>query len=390
MFQPVRTNFQSCCIIGQCCNKGGTVELMRYLPLSTVVAVKRINLDNYDTNGFAEELELLQTELCVSRQLSHPNVLYYHLAFVSGTELLMVSPLMAFGSCQDLIQNHFVGGLPELAIALILRDVLLGLEYIHKKGFIHRAIRASHILVSSSGRACLSGLRYSYNIVRDGRRVNTVHSFPNSTQKNLNWLSPEVLEQNLKGYNESSDIYSIGITLCELANGVEPFSGMPTTLMLMEKVRGSVPQLLDISTVSFFKEYGFSPQPCGLLCEDEVTEEEEDEIRVSVEHIGYGDTVASARYEQRRAMLERTLSEAFHDLTQLCLLREPSARPTAAQLLQHQFFKQCRRASQHLPDLLRPVLPLTDNRTASYGDPELLFVSESLSDLEIAPLKWNF
>lgn len=51
------------------------------------------------------------------------------------------------------------------------------------------------------------------------------------------------------GYNEKSDVYSVGMVICELANGSEPFAGTPKTLMLTEKVRGCTPPLLDRTTI---------------------------------------------------------------------------------------------------------------------------------------------
>lgn len=79
-----------------------------------------------------------QHEIILTRQLQHTNVLPYHAAFVSGPEVIVVAPLMAFGFCKILLSSHFTDGLPEEAIAFILRDVLQGLDYIHRKGYIHR------------------------------------------------------------------------------------------------------------------------------------------------------------------------------------------------------------------------------------------------------------
>ena len=103
-------------------------------------------------------------------------------------------------------------------------------------------------MISGRGEACICGMKYACETVKSGKWQRTIYSFPKSSTNNLNWLSPELLQQDLRGYNEKSDIYSLGMTICELANGIVPFSGVPDTLMLTEKVRGFIPQILDRST----------------------------------------------------------------------------------------------------------------------------------------------
>lgn len=92
---------------------------------------------------------------------------------------------------------------------------------------------------------CLSGFRQATSVMCHGKRNKTFHEFSPNFKPNLLWLAPEVLQQvknvflfvfeatvffffdqNLSGYGTKSDIYSIGISACEMANGFPPFSDM--------------------------------------------------------------------------------------------------------------------------------------------------------------------
>lgn len=340
-------HYNTISILSQCWDGFVNILLAKHITSGKLVAIKRFNMDKMKEDSY-----LVEHEIILTRQLQHPNIIRYFSSFVNGPEVCVISPLMAFGSCKDLIDtHHFSQGLPENAIALILKDLLEGLDYIHKKGIIHRAIRASHILVSNKGNVCLSGLRYACPIIEHGKWQKQIHEFPINVAKNLNWLSPEVLEQNLLGYNEKSDIYSVGVVLCELANGSEPFAGMATTLMLVEKVRGAAPQLLDCSTIP---------------------RNENNEIN------GFPYNQANRRF-----------SEGLHQLTALCLQREPLCRPTAAQLCSHSYLKVSRRGS-YLPDLLKPVLPLSDRVAHNTDDLANLDTIHKMSNLELFTCEWDF
>uniref|UniRef100_A0A3Q2SN62 STE20-related kinase adapter protein alpha n=1 Tax=Fundulus heteroclitus TaxID=8078 RepID=A0A3Q2SN62_FUNHE len=191
----------------------------------------------------------LQGELHVSKLFHHPSILPYKSIFIAENELWVITPFMAYGSARDLICTHFSDGMSELTIACILLGMLKALEYIHHMGYVHRSVKASHVLISADGQVCMSGLRSIFSLIRNGQRAKMVHDFPQYSVKVLPWLSPEVLQQNLQGYDFRSDIYSLGITACELANGHVPFKDMPATQMLLEKLNGTVPCLLDTTTI---------------------------------------------------------------------------------------------------------------------------------------------
>lgn len=334
-FEENLSAYEIISILSECFVGKATVNLAKHIRTGQMVALKLFHLDK-----ISQDIYLIEKEIILTRQLQHPNILPYFSTFVAGPDVCVVSPLQAFGSCKSLINSHFPEGLPEIAVIYILKDVLEAICYLHKKGYIHRAIKASHILISDSGRACLTGLRYACPIIDNGKWQKQIHSFPLTTQPNLNWLSPELLEQNLKGYNQKSDIYSVGMVCCELANGKEPFSGVATTLMLIEKVRGCAPGLLDCNTIPLNSDESNCP----------------------------GD------YDIPMSLANRNFSKELHDFCYICLERDPDDRPTATQLLSHLVFRLLKKNFVSLPELLKPALPLSDK--VAYNKEEMASIDE--------------
>ena len=235
-----------------------------------------------------------------------------------------------------------------------------------------RGIRASHILLNQS-RAVLTGFRDATSLIRNGERIKILHTLPLNSAKSINWFAPELLEQNLLGYSEKSDIYSLGITTCELANGIAPFADLPTTLMLTEKIRGNQPSLLDCSTFPS-EEIIFQAMDSG---------------------IGIGE--AWAADSTRQVYSKRQFSDSFHKFAEECMTRVPENRPNAHQLLtQHSFFKQVRHTNleDQLRNILEPVdldkLSLENIANKNNSDSENDLIKEIASLQLQADAEWDF
>ncbi|CAK1600596.1 unnamed protein product [Parnassius mnemosyne] len=365
MFNPDINDYQLTSIIAECCGGVAVVYSALYKPNNQNVAIKRYFVDESKEK---EKANLIQQDILTRKELQHPNILSYLTSFVHGQELYVVSPLMTLGSCRDILDRYFQEGLPELACAIILKDVLLALQYLHKQLFVHRSVRASHVLLDTNGSVKLSGLRTAASMMVRGRRQRQLHNLPPPDHDNANlmWLSPELLEQNLKGYDERSDIYSLGVLCCELANGAVPFAEVPTTLMFTEKVRGSRPQLLDCSSF---------PEPL-----------DDGEMKSMYNtDSGVGDS-ADGVSRLRQVYANRKLSDTFHHISEMALQRDPERRPSATQLLNHAFFKQIRK-TDFLPSLIGRVKPIK----ADPSDMSALLLQEKLSEMEIEKqTEWDF
>lgn len=97
------------------------------------VAIKVIDIENAE-----DEVEDIIQEIAILSELQSPYVTKYYGSYAKGAELWIVMEFCAGGSCADLLKPGPIG---EDYIAIITRELLLGLDYLHSDKKLHRDIK---------------------------------------------------------------------------------------------------------------------------------------------------------------------------------------------------------------------------------------------------------
>ncbi|KAF8607757.1 kinase-like protein [Ceratobasidium sp. AG-I] len=288
----------------------------------TEVALKVLDLDRLPQKA----LKLLTQETQLMSLSKHPNVLRVRGSWIKGHKLYIALRLMRKGSVADIMKYNFPDGVEEEVIRCILKQALEGLNYLHVNGCIHRDIKSANLLVDDDGTVLLGDLGVAANLdddetpasssVGDGIKITNVGSKsgavvarhpPLSRRRGKRksfvgtpcWMAPEVVSQ--KHYDAKADIWSLGITALELARGRAPHSRDPPFKALMK-----------------------------ILQEEPPTVDREN---------------GAHKY-----------SKAFKEFVDSCLVKDPSKRPTAEELLELPFFKGAKKASYLVEALLSELL----------------------------------
>ncbi|EEB91666.1 hypothetical protein MPER_09942 [Moniliophthora perniciosa FA553] len=275
----------------------------------------------------------------------HPNVLRVRGSWMDGHKLCIALRLMNKGSAADVMHYGWPGGLEEDVIKCVLKQALQGLNYLHINGFIHRDVKAANLLIDDDGTVLLGDLGVAADLSEDSsRHMSTSYS---SRPKSLHqrtisatsttsrravvvepeiptrpkigkrksfvgtlplqpcWMAPELILG--KQYDSSADIWSFGITALELSLGRPPRSRESPQKVLLRTIQDAPPTL--------DREGG-----------------------------------------------EYKYSKKFQEVIESCLVKDPSKRPTAEQLLEFSFFKGTKKKSYLVSKILKDLPPLNQRQ----------------------------
>ena len=226
----------------------GDVHTARDKLTDDVVAVKLVDLEEAE-----DEVEDIQREISYLMQCSSPFVTKYLGCWLDpgSTRLAIAMEYMAGGSVADLISDAFGGPLPESACAVVCRDLLYALDYLHGEGKIHRDVKCANVLLTGAGEIRLAdfGVAGTLTQTLGGNKRRTFTGTPF-------WMAPEVIQAHESdGYNSKCDIWSLGITAMEAANGTPPYSDLHPMRVLFFIPKNPPPRLEGASFSAEFKEF---------------------------------------------------------------------------------------------------------------------------------------
>ncbi|XP_021253123.1 STE20-like serine/threonine-protein kinase isoform X2 [Numida meleagris] len=198
-----------------------------------------------------EELEDYMVEIDILASCDHPNIVKLLDAFYYENNLWILIEFCA-GGAVDAVMLELERPLTEPQIKVVCRQTLEALNYLHENKIIHRDLKAGNILFTLDGDIKLADFGVSAKNTRTIQRRDSFIGTPY-------WMAPEVVmceTSKDRPYDYKADIWSLGITLIEMAQIEPPHHELNPMRVLLKIAKSDPPTLAQPSKWSAdFKDF---------------------------------------------------------------------------------------------------------------------------------------
>ena len=177
--------------------------------------IKKSNKDLLSDGEIKDEIEILKT-------LDHPDIVRIIESFNTKDSYVLVTEYCEGGELFDQVKNQ----LSETQIAVIFKQLLSGLAYLHSHNIVHRDLKLENILIQETEKSKTTGEDlFNIKIIDFGtaRIFDNKKRKPQSIVGSSYYIAPEVLKQK---YNKECDLWSVGVILYMFIVGHAPFDGV--------------------------------------------------------------------------------------------------------------------------------------------------------------------
>ncbi|EDQ89916.1 uncharacterized protein MONBRDRAFT_18821 [Monosiga brevicollis MX1] len=290
------TDLRELVVLGR--GNGGSVCKVLHVKSNIIMARKSIHLEIRP-----EVRNQILRELRILHKCSSPHIIGFYGSFWHDGEINILMEYMDGGSLDAVVRR--IGRIPENVLAEITYCILDGLVYLRDKlSIMHRDIKPSNVLVSSDGDCKLCDFGVSGELH---------NSLANTFVGTRSYMSPERLQG--QRYAVESDLWSLGLSLLEMATGVFPIPA--------ENLKKGLAPM--------------HPPPDKPL---------EAHAPDATQSMAIFELLANiVESEPPRLPDDAGFSDSFINFIDACLKREPSERMPLAELIQHPWLEDMR-ASQ--------------------------------------------
>ena len=197
--------------------KGHFADVYRVIEKSTGTeyAAKYIKKKRLESSRRGVAKKDIQNEVNILAEMDHDNIIYLHQVYENRHQAILVLELVGGGELFDYISER--EWLTEEEASNFVKQILLGLKYMHSRGVAHLDLKPENVMLKSADSHELKIIDFGVS-----KKLNPDEEY-REMLGTTEFVSPEVI--NYEPISLNSDMWSIGVITYIMLSGASPFLG---------------------------------------------------------------------------------------------------------------------------------------------------------------------